>query len=117
MSKTLMTETKIYVGLNDSESKKQKYATEKYIDLLKCVCNNYKVPFSFVLEQGGYLHEDGEYTEELTIVISMINVKKELINEIAKDLCVLFHQESVMITEDHVRTYFISESIDKSIVQ
>ena len=56
------------------------------------------------------MHEDGEYTEELSIVISMLNVKKELINGIAKDLCVLFHQESVMITEEHVRAYFVSES-------
>lgn len=111
MGKKLTVETKIYVGLNDADSKKQEHATIRYVELLKHVCNHYKVPFSFVLEQGGYMHEDGEYTEETTIVISMIDVKKELVNEIAKDLCVMFRQESVMITEDHVRTYFVSEKI------
>lgn len=111
MTKKPMLKTKIYIGLNDSESKKQEFSTEKYINVLKHVCHNYRVPFSFTLEQGGYIHEDGEYTQELSIVLSMIDVKKDLINEIAKDLCVLFHQESVMITEDHVRAYFISESL------
>lgn len=106
-----MIETKIYVGLNDSESRKQKYDTGKYVDVLKHVCNNYQVPFSFHIQEGGYIHENGEYTEELAIVISMINVKKELINAIAKDLCVIFHQESVLITEDHVRAYLVSEQL------
>lgn len=112
MIKPFLTETKIYVGLNDSESRKQKYDTEIYVDLLKKVCISYKVPFSFNVEQGGYIHEDGGYTEESTIVISMVDVKKELVNEIARDLCVLFNQESVMITDDRVRAYFVSESTD-----
>ncbi|MBQ3331141.1 MAG: hypothetical protein IJG87_08190 [Ruminococcus sp.] len=77
--------------MNNAESKTQRFATEKYVNVLKQVCCNYQVPFSFNLEQGGYLHENGEYTEETTIVISLVNVKKELINEIAKDLCVMFH--------------------------
>ena len=105
-----MLETKIYVGLNDSDTKKQKYETEKYISVLKKVCSSYHVPFSFSLAQGGYMHEDGQYTEELTLVLSMIDVDKELINEIAKDLCVFFHQESVLITDDLVRSYFINSS-------
>lgn len=111
MTKKMMTETKIYVGLNDSETKKQEHSTRMYVNVLKQVCCSYKVPFSFYFQQGGYMHEDGEYTEENSIVISLIDVKKDLINQVAKELCVLFRQESVMITEDHVRTYFISEPI------
>lgn len=106
-----MTETKIYIGLNDAISKKQRFETEKYIGLLKTVCSSYHVPFSFFTQEGGYIHEDGEYTQETSIVVSMINVKKDLINEIAKDICVLFRQESVLITEDHVRAYCVSEKL------
>lgn len=115
MAKKLTLETKIYVGLNDSETKKQEHDTKLYVNVLKQVCRHYQVAFSISLQQGGYMHEDGEYTEELTIVISLIDVKKELINEIAKELCVLFHQESVMITEDHVKTYFVSESVEREL--
>ncbi len=106
-----MTETKIYVGLNDSETMKQEHETATYISVLKHVCRSYQIPFSFSLAQGGYIHEDGQYTEELTLVISLIDVDKKIINEIAKDLCVFFHQESVLITEDRVRAYYINPSL------
>ena len=107
-----MLETKIYVGLNDAETMKQEHETARYVSVLKKVCCSYHVPFSVSLAQGGYMHENGEYTEELTLVISLIDVDREIINEIARDLCAFFHQESVMITKEHVRTYFVSESLE-----
>ena len=106
-----MTETRIYVGLNDSETMAQTFDTEKYVKVLKEVCRIYHVAFSFSVAQGGYFHEDGRYTQENTLVLSLIGAEKEVINEIAKDLCVFFHQESVMITENEVRSYFISETL------
>ena len=107
-----MKETKIYVGLNDSITKKQKYDKEKYIRILKEVCFNYHAPFSFVIQEGGYFHEDGEYVEENSIVLSLVDVDKEVANEIAKDLCVFFNQESVLVTNGEVEKYFIKEKID-----
>ena len=106
-----LTETKIYVGLNDSETMKQEHETARYISVLKHVCRCYQIPFSFTLAQGGYMHEDGKYTEELSLVVSLIDTDREIINEIAKDLCVFFHQESVLITEDRVRAYYIDSSL------
>ena len=106
-----MTETRIYVWLNDSETMTQMFDTEKYTRLLKEVCKNYHVAFSFAEEQGGYFHEDGRYTQENTLVISLIDADKAIINEIAKDLCVFFHQESVMITENIVKSYFVKETL------
>ena len=106
-----MTETKIYVGLNDAETLKQEHATEKYIRILKNVCISYQVPFSFHRMSGGYIHEDGRYTQEETLVIILIDVSSEIVNEIAKDLCAFFHQESVMITEGSIHSYFINEKL------
>lgn len=106
-----MTETKIYVGLNDSVTKEQVFETKKYIDVLKNVCFSYGTPFSFALEQGGYIHENGEYTRENTLVLTLIGADKKVVEEIGKDLCAFFHQESVMITEGEIRTYFIKESL------
>lgn len=106
-----MTETKIYVGLNDSVTMKQVFETKKYIDILKNVCFSYGTPFSFALEQGGYIHENGEYTKENTLVLTLIGADKKVVEEIGKDLCAFFHQESVMITEGEIRTYFIKETL------
>ena len=58
------------------------------------------------------MHEDGSYTQEKSLILLLIDVDKETINEMAKDLCVFFHQESVMITEDQVRTFFVKERLE-----
>ncbi len=103
-----LTETRIYVGLNDAETLKQEHETDRYVSVLKNVCKCYRIPFSFSLAQGGYVHEDGRYTEEQTLVISLIDADSAVVNEIAADLCAFFHQESVLITEDEVRSYYVN---------
>ena len=107
-----MIETKIYVGLNDAVTKTQLFETEKYIQILRDVCYAYKTPFSFDVQEGGYIHENGEYTKETTLVLVLIDADRKIVDEIARDLCVFFHQESVMITKEYVRTYFVSESLE-----
>lgn len=106
--KTRMTETKIYIGLNDATTKEQLFDTEKYMSVLKYVCHSYHVAFSVNVEEGGYFHDDGEYTEETSFVLVLINTDQKIIHEIAKDLCSFFNQESVLITENHIEGYFIS---------
>ena len=104
-----MIETKLYIGLNDADTLEQKFSTATCIDVLKAVCISYGTPFSFALQQGGYFHEDGRYTEELTLVLSLIDVERKTANGIAKALCDYFNQESVLITEDQVRAYFVTD--------
>ena len=104
-------ETKVYVGLNDADTKEQKFEIERYLTVLRRVCLEYGVPFSLDLQEGGYLHEDGTYTQEQTIVLTFFDVEPETIEEIAKDLCVFFHQESVLVTKGVVETFTIKESI------
>ncbi len=102
-----MKKTEIYIGLNDQDSKVQKFETAKYVSILKNVCISYRVPFSFSLIEGGYIHESGEYTQETTLALSLIGVEHSTVEEIAQDLCVFFHQESVLITVGEVETYSI----------
>ena len=106
-----MKKTDIYIGLNDQDTKEQKFETGKYISILKNVCISYGVPFSFSVIEGGYIHESGEYTQVKTLVLSLIGTERSLIEEIARDLCAFFHQESVLITSGEVESYFISEPL------
>ncbi len=111
--KAQMTETRIYVGLNDLETKEQKFSTEKFQGILKKICRNYHVAFSLDIEEGGYFHEDGTYTEETSLVLIMIEADPNVVQEIAKDLCTFFHQESVLVTEDTITGYFVNrETLD-----
>ena len=42
----------------------------------------------------------------------LVNPDRNTVREIAKDLCTFFHQESVLVTEDHIEGYFITQSTD-----
>ena len=106
-----MIETKVYVGLNDSETHEQRFQTERYINVLKNVCYSYHVPFSFSVAEGGYFHENGDFTQETTLVLSFFDVDVQTIEEIARDLCAFFHQESVLIAEDLATVRYISETL------
>ena len=104
-------ESKIYIGLNDMDTKSQKCATDSYIAILKRICRSCGVPFSFNVVDGGYIHDDGEYTEEKTIVLSLVNVPHDIVDEIAKESCVLFHQESVLVTVGRIHARRIREAL------
>ena len=104
-------QTTIYVGLNDSETGVQKFGTEKYLSILKNVCRSYRVAFSVQLINGGYFHEDGHYTEENSLRLTLMNVPEQEVMEIAKDLCVFFNQESVMVSSSTTSTIFVNEKL------
>ena len=107
-----MTQTEIYIGLNDEKTKEQKFDTALYVSILKTVCANYQVPFSFHLLQGGYIHDNGEYTQENTLKLTLLGVDPAVVEEIATDLCVFFHQESVLITTGEVETFSIKANVE-----
>lgn len=104
-----MHQTTIYVGLNDAETHQQKYHTKKYLSILKTVCHAYHVAFSVHTVDGGYFHEDGSYVEETTLSLTLLDVPNETIDEIAKDLCAFFHQESVLVTTAASEAYFVKD--------
>ena len=108
-----MNKNEIYIGLNDRDTLKQKFDTEKYISVLKNVCTSYGVPFSFDIREGGYIHDSGEYTKETTLVLTLIGVEHGIIEEMAGDLCAFFHQESVLVTADEVEVYSIRRDLDE----
>lgn len=107
----MMKKADIYVGLNDMDTKVQKFELSRYTSVLKNVCLNYHVPFSFSVIEGGYFHENGEYTQENSLKISFIGIEQETVEEIAKDLCTFFRQKSVLITIDTVEVYSIHSAI------
>ena len=105
--------TQIFVGLNDGDTKEQRFDTDRYTSILKRVCVQYGVPFSFDVVKGGYIHDDGEYTEENTIVLTFIDAPQKAVDEIAEDLCVFFRQESVLITSSLIQSRTIRRIADE----
>ena len=108
---TTIKETQVYIGLNDAETKKQKLATDRYVVILKEICRDFGVPFSFNVIDGGYIHDNGEYTEEKSIVLTFIDLPQKTVDKIAKEVCILFHQESVLVTTDRIHVRSIRETL------
>ncbi len=107
-----MVESKIYIGLNDVATNTQLFESEKYIRVLRSVCYSYKVPFSFSVQEGGYIYENGDYARETSLVLTLIDVEKAVVDDIAKDLCAFFRQETVLVTESRIQAYFIRERLE-----
>lgn len=80
--------------------------------MLKNVCVNYHVAFSVQKIDGGYFHEDGSYTEETSLMLTLLSVPEQIVTELAQDLCAFFHQESVMVVFNTVsKVVFIQERL------
>ena len=112
MRRINMIESKIYIGLNDLTTNTHLFENERYIKILRNVCYSYKVPFSFSIQEGGYIYESGEYARETSLVLTLIDAKKSIVDDIAKDLCAFFHQESVLVTESQIQARFIRETLE-----
>ena len=107
--KLQMTETRIYVGLNDAETRQQLFETEQYLAMLAEICRNYHAAFTVEIDKGGYFHEDGRYTEETSLALLLIDADRDVVRKIAEDLRVAFRQESVLVTEDRIGGCYITE--------
>ncbi len=94
-----MVESKIYIGLNDLSTNTQLFENEKYIRVLRNVCYSYKVPFSFQVQEGGYIYESGEYARETSLVLTLIDVDKTVVND-------------VLVTESHLQAHFVRETLE-----
>lgn len=101
----------ISLGLNDKDEMVQKIQTERILRLVTKVCANYGMAFSSYLQDGGYIHDSGEYVLEKSVCIVFIDPDEKMVDEVGKDLCAFLNQESVLVTVDEVDTYFIRESI------
>lgn len=101
----------IFVGLKDKDERLQKIQTKRIIQLVNLCCREYGLAFSCFVQNGGYIHERGDYVFENSLCIVFIEPDEKLIDEIGKDLCAFLNQESVMVTVDEIESYYISESL------
>ena len=105
------TRYEICVGFNDGDTREQKFSEELYEKIIINVCRGYRISYSINKLSGGYIHEDGTFVKENSASIILIGVSEQQVEEIAKDLCVFFHQESVLIMKSTVSYRFLSEQL------
>lgn len=109
---TDVTKHNIYVGLNDSEAKEQLHQTEKFYKILTNICRGYHIAFSVSELQGGYFHENDAFVSEKSFCLTLVGADDRVVDEISKDLCAFFNQESVLVTREKLDCRFVSEKIE-----
>lgn len=92
----------LYLGLNDKDTKLQKYAT---LEAYKIVTNLITSRFdggTIFEAQGIYKHEDGQVVTETTLRIELLFVERHAVREFVELLKEMFNQESVAVAEEVV---------------
>jgi len=98
------------IGLSDKDSKVQEFDTERFMAVVTNVCTGYRVGYSYTMSYGGYIHEDGTYVNENSILLSLVGLPENLIDRIATDLCKYFNQESVLVIRDDGTVYSVLQN-------
>ena len=100
-----MLEARIYVGLRDKDSREQHYETDRYKAVLREICKDFRTPFSVQVMEGGYFHDDGTWVDENSQLITLIGAPRKTVYDIARAVCGVFRQESVIITCNKVISF------------
>lgn len=98
----------LYLGLNDKDTKTQKIDT---LEAYKMLCNllkSYNVEgFTVYNAHGFYVHDDGSFTVENTLKIELMFINEKIVDDIIKQLKIIFNQESVIKQVEKVTSELI----------
>ncbi len=85
------------VGLNDKDSKIQKIdSIEAYKIVENTLLNNGLSGYTIYKGKGLYKHDNGEITQENTLIIEVLFATDDIINKIIKILKQVLNQESIL---------------------
>jgi hypothetical protein len=87
----------LYLGLNDKDTKLQKFDTVTSYTLVNDIINNYLDGATISECVGYYKHEDGFIVIEKSLRIELLFANDDTVRLIVKQLKELFNQESVAV--------------------
>ena len=98
---------KVFVGLNDAESKKQEIKTEDAMSLISLYLASHFDGATVYNGIGVYKHEDGTIVRENSLIIELVYVSEFMVESLVNHCKTILNQESIMImrTECGVQFY------------
>ena len=98
---------KVFVGLNDSESKKQEIKTEDAMSLVSLYLASHFDGATVYNGIGVYRHEDGTIVRENSLIIELVYVSDFMVESLVNHCKTILNQESIMImkTECGIQFY------------
>lgn len=96
------------VGLNDRDSKTQKISDiESCSRIIESLNESLINGYTIYNAQGFYTHENGIQVNEKTIIIDIVNEKKEKILKACNSIKRKLNQESILVQEQNIESMFI----------
>ena len=87
----------LYVGLNDKDKKKQLITTANAKKLIKkTLFKNNVEGYTIYMANGLYKHDNGQITQEKTIIIELLYINNNILNIIIQELKKILNQESIL---------------------
>ena len=93
------TQTKyiLTIGLNDKDTKQQKYDTITAYKLVEQITQKYVDGYTIYETKGGYKHDDGTYTYEQSLRLELMFTTELQVRLIANSIKTTLNQESIAL--------------------
>ena len=96
----------LYLGTNDKDTNKPVYSREESKERVKAILMKDLGGYTIQEAEGGWRGDDGTEFQEYTLVIHLNDTDLDTVHKVARKLIDEFHQSSVLISTDRVKTEF-----------
>ena len=83
------------IGLNDKDTKIQKYDTITAYKMIESILTDYATGYTMYETNGGYKHDDGTFISEKSIRVELMFISETLVFIIANKIKETLNQESI----------------------
>ena len=103
-----MTKYTLNIGLNDKDSITQEISEiESCSRIIESLNESLIGGYTIYNAQGFYTHKNGIQANEKTIIVEIVNEKKEKILKACNSIKKKLNQESILIQEQNIKSMFI----------
>lgn len=99
-------EYKIFIGCSDSQVRDEIIPEQELREMVVQFFERYEIDFSMLSAKGGYLHEDGRFMIEDTLIVDIIGAGDLDIIRLANGLSMFMNQECSLIVRHALKTEF-----------
>ena len=96
----------LYLGTNDKDTNKPVYSREESKERAKAILMKNFGGYTIQEAEGGWKSDDGTEYQEYTLVIYLSDTDLNAVHKASRELINEFHQNSVLISTERVKTEF-----------
>ncbi len=100
-------EYEIYIGCNDSQLHNCEIVKEQELEeIIARFLEKYKINFSIIKAKGVYIHKDGSFVAENTLIVTIVGANELDIIRLSKSLSMFMNQECSLVTRKVLKTMY-----------